>query len=157
MAKVLVTGASGFIGTHLVAALAGRGDEVTCLVRKTSRVEPLREAAARLVFGDVTEPDSLAAGRCGPGLRVPRGRLLDGGQLAGVLSRESAGRGQRRRRMRRTDQPAGLGRVSSLAAAGPPPTGSRGSRPIRRRRCRITGAANWPASARRQRWPTGSR
>ncbi len=60
MAKVLITGGSGFIGTHLVAALAGRGDEVTCLVRKTSRVEPLREAAARLVFGDVTEPDSLA-------------------------------------------------------------------------------------------------
>jgi nucleoside-diphosphate-sugar epimerase len=60
MAKVLVTGASGFIGTHLVAALAGRGDEVTCLVRKTSRVEPLREAGARLALGDVIDGDSVA-------------------------------------------------------------------------------------------------
>ena len=59
MAKVLVTGASGFIGTHLVSALAERGDEVTCLVRRTSRVEPLREAGARFVYGDVTDRASI--------------------------------------------------------------------------------------------------
>ena len=42
MAKVLVTGASGFIGTHLVAALAARGDEVTCLVRNSSKADHLQ-------------------------------------------------------------------------------------------------------------------
>jgi dihydroflavonol-4-reductase len=60
MAKVLVTGASGFIGTHLVATLAARGDEVACLVRQTSKVDSLRESGARLVFGDVTDRNSLA-------------------------------------------------------------------------------------------------
>ncbi len=59
MAKVLVTGAGGFIGTHLVAALTSRGDEVTCLVRKSTRVGPLRRLGARLIHGDVTDRDSL--------------------------------------------------------------------------------------------------
>jgi nucleoside-diphosphate-sugar epimerase len=59
MAKVLVTGATGFIGTHLVAALAARGDEVTCLVRKSSQVGPLAAAGAHLAYGDVTDRDSL--------------------------------------------------------------------------------------------------
>ena len=61
MAKVLVTGASGFIGAHLVAALAARGDEITCLVRKSSRIGPLRRFDVRKVYGDVTDRDSLSA------------------------------------------------------------------------------------------------
>ncbi len=59
MAKVLVTGASGFIGTHLVAALASRGDEITCFVRKTSKVDRLQAFGARLVYGDVNSFQSL--------------------------------------------------------------------------------------------------
>jgi len=59
MAKVLVTGASGFIGTHLVAALTARGDDVSCLVRRTSKVEPLQTLGAKLVYGDVTDPGCL--------------------------------------------------------------------------------------------------
>jgi uncharacterized protein YbjT (DUF2867 family) len=31
--KVLVTGATGFVGSHLAEALVRRGDEVTALVR----------------------------------------------------------------------------------------------------------------------------
>ncbi len=65
MSKVLVTGASGFIGAHLTNALVGRGDEVTCLVRKTSQVETLRAAGVRLLYGDVTDPDSLPAAVAG--------------------------------------------------------------------------------------------
>lgn len=65
MAKVLVTGASGFIGTHLVAALTARGDDVACLVRTTSKVEPIQALGAQLVYGDVTDPDSLPAAVAG--------------------------------------------------------------------------------------------
>jgi nucleoside-diphosphate-sugar epimerase len=61
MSKILVTGASGFIGNHLVATLVARGDEVTCLVRKTSLVDPLRKLGVRFAYGDVADHDALAA------------------------------------------------------------------------------------------------
>jgi nucleoside-diphosphate-sugar epimerase len=59
MAKVLVTGANGFIGRNLVERLAGRGEEITCLVRKTSHCEALAPFDVRLVRGDVTVRESL--------------------------------------------------------------------------------------------------
>lgn len=61
MAKVLVTGASGFIGYHLVTALVAQGDDVTCLVRETSCVGSLLKAGVRIVKGDVTDGDSLVS------------------------------------------------------------------------------------------------
>jgi nucleoside-diphosphate-sugar epimerase len=57
--KVLVTGASGFIGYHLVNALTGAGYEVTCLVRPTSDVSALAPYNVSFVEGDVTRLDSL--------------------------------------------------------------------------------------------------
>jgi len=65
MAKVLVTGASGFIGLHLASALVARGDEVTCLIRKTSQVDALNRLGSRLVYGDITEPEGLPAAVAG--------------------------------------------------------------------------------------------
>lgn len=51
--SVLVTGASGFIGTHLVRRLIARGFRVSCLVRATSHVDELRAAGALLIVGDL--------------------------------------------------------------------------------------------------------
>ncbi len=59
MSRALVTGASGFIGGHLVRALADSGAEVTCLVRPHSDCSQLVEFAPRLVYGDVTDAESL--------------------------------------------------------------------------------------------------
>ena len=52
---VLVTGASGFIGRHLVPRLVECGCRVSCLVRATSRVDELRSAGVQLISGDVTD------------------------------------------------------------------------------------------------------
>jgi dihydroflavonol-4-reductase len=64
-AKVLVTGATGFIGQNLVRMLLARGDEVTCLRRKTSSVDHFQSLDVRLVEGDVTLPETLAAAVAG--------------------------------------------------------------------------------------------
>src|SRR5512135_2942901 len=53
--SVLVTGASGFIGQHLVRRLIERGDQVSCLVRATSLIDELRSSGAQLIVGDVTD------------------------------------------------------------------------------------------------------
>ncbi len=58
--SVLVTGASGFIGKHLVARLIARGCRVSCLVRATSQVDDLRSAGATLYMGDVNDRAGVA-------------------------------------------------------------------------------------------------
>ncbi len=59
--RALVTGATGFIGHHLVRRLVAMGDEVRCLVRPTSKIDDLRALGVTFVEGDVTRPDSLGA------------------------------------------------------------------------------------------------
>ena len=59
--KALVTGASGFIGGHIVDQLLDEGHEVAALVRKTSDTTHLREREVPLVVGDVTAPETLDA------------------------------------------------------------------------------------------------
>ncbi len=59
MPKVLVTGANGFIGSHLVRELLKRGYEVNCLIRHTSDISSLKGLPVSLHIGDVLEPDSL--------------------------------------------------------------------------------------------------
>ena len=61
MAKVLVTGANGFIGSHLTQDLINRGHEVNCLIRHTSNISSLRGMSARLFIGDVRDAKTLAA------------------------------------------------------------------------------------------------
>jgi nucleoside-diphosphate-sugar epimerase len=53
--SALVTGASGFIGTHLVRRLIALGFDAHCLVRPTSGVDALRAAGAVPIVGDVED------------------------------------------------------------------------------------------------------
>ena len=57
--KILVTGASGFIGRNLVRHLMAKGHEVSCLVRETSKTDFLRETGASLVTGDITDAGAI--------------------------------------------------------------------------------------------------
>lgn len=57
--KALVTGASGFIGSHVVETLEAQGHQVFALVRPTSDTTHLKRTRAQLVIGDVTDGESL--------------------------------------------------------------------------------------------------
>jgi UDP-glucose 4-epimerase len=59
--KILVTGATGKVGSRLSKRLAQRGDQVRALVRDPARAADLREAGIELVEGDLLKVDSLAA------------------------------------------------------------------------------------------------
>jgi dihydroflavonol-4-reductase len=59
VAKTLVTGGTGFIGSHLVRQLAGRGDELRLLVRGRSPEEHLAGIEYERAVGDVLDRDSV--------------------------------------------------------------------------------------------------
>lgn len=57
--KALVTGATGFIGSHLCEGLLRRGYEVTCLIRETSSLEWLEGLNLRFITCDYVRARSL--------------------------------------------------------------------------------------------------
>ena len=59
MGKTLVTGGTGFVGLHVVRALAKRGDDLRLLVRRTSRLESLKGIDLEPAVGDVTDRASV--------------------------------------------------------------------------------------------------
>jgi len=57
--KALVTGATGFIGSHLCEELIRRGYDVTCLSRKTSKNTWIENLDLTFVKGDCTVRESI--------------------------------------------------------------------------------------------------
>ena len=96
--RALVTGATGFIGSRLVARLCEEGTEVVALSRRPARALP---EGARFIAADVLEPDSLA--RAGDGC----GRLY---HLAALVTFDP----RRREELLRVN---GQGTANVLAAA----------------------------------------
>jgi nucleoside-diphosphate-sugar epimerase len=56
---VLVTGATGFVGSHVAEALVGRGDTVHALARTGSDTAGLEALGIRIVHGDLTNLEAL--------------------------------------------------------------------------------------------------
>lgn len=117
MARIFITGASGFIGQHVVSQFVREGHELTCLVRRKKRDPALSNVST--IVGDLTQPESYAdaiqhqdfvlnlaartrAWRLNDLLKVNQDGLLN-------LAKECA---------RQTNPPT-LIQISSLAANGP--------------------------------------
>jgi len=60
--KILVTGATGFIGSQLVIKLASTDDDISILVRKSSDLTPLESVrnSITVVYGDLADKGAIA-------------------------------------------------------------------------------------------------
>ena len=132
--KVLVTGATGFVGSHLVEALRRRHAEVTALVRSTGKAHALESQGVRLVAGDLHDPAALERAAAGQDVIFHVAGLvaaMDEAEFLRVNREGTAGllEAADRSRVRR------FVLVSSMAAGGPsapgrPHTGDEPPRPV---------------------------
>jgi nucleoside-diphosphate-sugar epimerase len=120
MNRVLVTGANGFVGSNLAEALLARGDDVTCVVRKSADTDRLKRLGFKPVYyDDVNDLEGLRRAVAGKDvvyhvagltrtLRKERFREVNEQGVRGVaqVAAEQA-------------DPPVVVVVSSLAAAGP--------------------------------------
>ena len=58
--KVLVTGATGFVGSHVTDRLIASGHQVRALARKSSSMKWLEGKHVDIAFGHLLDPDSLS-------------------------------------------------------------------------------------------------
>jgi len=63
--RIFLTGATGFVGSHVARALAREGAELRLLVRKTSNLANLEGIAGETCVGDLAEPESLRSAIAG--------------------------------------------------------------------------------------------
>ena len=132
--NALVTGATGFVGSHLAEALRRRGDTVTALVRSPAKAAALGPLGVRTVAGALEDAASLA-------------RAVEGQDVvyhvAGLVAARSESEFLRGNRDGTAGLVAAAARakvsrfvyVSSMAAAGPaapgrPLTGTEPPRPV---------------------------
>ena len=57
--SILITGATGFIGSHITRKLVERGENVKVLLRKTSKTQNIEDLNIEKVYGDILDKESI--------------------------------------------------------------------------------------------------
>lgn len=119
--RVFVTGGTGFVGIHTVAALRAHGHAVTCLVRDPAKARTVfTDEPPALVAGDLADAPALARGVAAADAVVHLAGLTSARSRAELFAVNADGTRALTDAVRAAD--TGVPRfvhVSSLAAAGP--------------------------------------
>jgi dihydroflavonol-4-reductase len=117
---ILVTGSTGFIGSHLCRALVGRGHDVRAFHRPSSSTLALDGLAVEHAVGDVLDSDSLRRAMAGVDLVFhAAARVAHWREGAAIIETTVAGTSN----VLKASQAANVGRIvytSSVAALGVP-------------------------------------
>lgn len=118
---ILITGATGYIGRHLVVRLVAQGERPRCLVRDTQRAASILPAdKVEFVQGNTTQPDSLGAAMRGVDTVVHAAFLTaDRKQSAGNHYQETNVQGTAN--VIKAAQDAGVKRIIEMSGLGTKP------------------------------------
>ena len=124
--KTLLTGGTGFVGSHLAAALVKQGDAVFCLARRPEQAAFIASLGALLSPGSLDDPDSLKAAVRGMDRVYHLAGLTAAGSEREFLDVNEGGTGRLVDAVRAAaPRLERFVHVSSLAAVGPTGRGER--------------------------------
>ncbi len=130
--RALVTGATGFVGSHLTEALRRQGDEVTALARSARKAEVLAPLGVRVVAGDLHDVTALIRAVEAQDVIYHVAGVFAAGSEADFFAANRDGTANLVAAAERVGRPRFV-LVSSMAAVGPSPRGHphRGDEPAR--------------------------
>ena len=117
--KALVTGGTGFVGSHLIDRLLASGHEVTALIRSPTKAAGLEARGVRLVRGDLHDEAAIREAVRGQDVVFHVAALVAAKDEAEFFRANREGTANVVRAMEQLAPYARLVYVSSLAAAGP--------------------------------------
>jgi nucleoside-diphosphate-sugar epimerase len=121
--RVLVTGATGFIGYHLVRELTSSGASVTCLIRPTSDTKTIGNFSPAFATGDVLQKDSLLEPTSQADVVIHLAGAQESFHPQDYFDMNVGGTRNLVEACANSDSPPIFVYVSSLTAAGPSPGG----------------------------------
>lgn len=132
--RAMVTGATGFVGSHLAEVLRQRGHEVTVLARSAAKAESLQARGMRVVMGDLHDSGALARAAEGQDVVFHVAGMVAARNEAEFLRCNRDGTANLVEASARAGRPRFV-LVSSMAAAGPsspgkPHLGTEPPRPV---------------------------